>query len=131
MKQWKDFLILVSDMLLLYLENSSPNVTVDYYLVTDKERENFFFNNRDKLKNLSSSLFFLPFIKLGSFSSGDIQLANLKLEILSYPIFVQLVLSLENISRVLKAKIKEAITKETIKMYFLQSVEAPYNHVFF
>ena len=114
-----------------YLENSSPNVTVDYYLVTDKERENFFFNNRDKLKNLSSSLFFLPFIKLGSFSSGDIQLANLKLEILSYPIFVQLVLSLENISRVLKAKIKEAITKETIKMYFLQSVEAPYNHVFF
>ena len=114
-----------------YLENSSPNVTVDYYLVTDKERENFFFNNRDKLKNLSSSLFFLPFIKLGSFSSGDIQIANLKLEILSYPIFVQLVLSLENISRVLKAKIKEAITKETIKMYFLQSVEAPYNHVFF
>ena len=83
------------------------------------------------MKNLSSSLFFLPFIKLGSFSSGDIQLANLKLEILSYPIFVQLVLSLENISRVLKAKIKEAITKETIKMYFLQSVEAPYNHVFF
>lgn len=61
----------------------------------------------------------------------DIQIAKLKQEILSYPVFVQLVLLARKRSWELIAKIKEAITEGSIKIYSLQSVEAPYNHVFF